>query len=243
MIFALFAGPWSDTNGRKMLIISSIFGYVISNAVYMINAYFFYELKAEYLLFECLQDCTGGAVTFFMSVNAYMADITSEQTRTKRVAFMTGLWPIGSNIGKALSGVIKENLGFMYNFGLGMLLAALSGLYVIIFVKDSVDIRKKRLQKEGYPEGYKEPEDNNEKKGFKYLFSLDNVKMGVKALLKKRKHNIRMYLLLMILCFEMEMFINVGEWSGGYLYVRRVLEWTMIDFTRFSVRLCFELSH
>ena len=224
-----------------MLIISSVFGYVISNAVYMINSYFFYELKAEYLLFECLQDCTGGFVTFFMSVNAYMADITSEKTRTKRVAFMTGLWPIGMNIGKALSGVIKDNLGFMYNFGLGMLLAALSGLYVIVFVKDSVEIRKQRLEREGYPEGYKEPEAS-EKSGIRTLFNLDNVKMGVKALLKKRPHNIRLYLLLMIACFEMEMFINVGEWSGGYLYLRRVLEWTMTDYTRFSVNSPLYLS-
>ena len=235
VIFVLFAGPWSDTNGRKFLLLSSIFGYLISNAVYMINAYWFYELKAEYLLFECLQDCTGGFVTFFMSVNAYMADITHEKTRTKRVAFMTGLWPIGMNIGKALSGVIKTNLGFMYNFAFGMLLASLSGLYVIIFVRDSMDIRRKRLEQEGEIEeaaAIPEPAKGSEK--FKSLFSLNNVKMGFKALLKKREHNFRLYLLLMILCFEMEMFINVGEWSGGYLYLRRVLDFTMVEYTRLS---------
>ena len=39
----------------------------------------------------------------------------------------------------------------------------------------------------------------------------------------------------MIFCFEMEHFINVGDRGNTYLYLRRTLEWTIIDFTTYTI--------
>ena len=61
----------------------------------MFNAYFWHGLKAEYLLFECLQDFTGGVRCFFLGCYCYLSDISDEKTRTRRFNFLDAVYNIG----------------------------------------------------------------------------------------------------------------------------------------------------
>ena len=90
---------------------------------------------------------------FYLAANCYIADITDATNRTKRMSFLYGLYPVGSNIGKALSGVIKGNLGLMYNFTIGLGVTSISLLYMFFFVKDSKDIVRKKLIAQGEKPG------------------------------------------------------------------------------------------
>ena len=45
IVVAFLAGPLSDRFSRKPLILFSLSGYVLLNFIYMVNAFWFYELR------------------------------------------------------------------------------------------------------------------------------------------------------------------------------------------------------
>jgi len=278
VFWALLLGPWSDKNGRKTLIICSTFGYVFNNAVFMLNTYYFYELPAEYLLFECLQDCTGGYVCFYLACYSYIADVSEPEKRTKRLAYLDGLWPLGFYIGNASSGIIKVRLGYMYNFSLGMLCAVAAMAYTYVFVPDSRPIRDARLAKgqrsrqiemmtlndaekriehcqeelnsskavDGvvhHPKAGKindgDAQTKKETNVIKELFNPENFKEAWRALIKKRDGHKKMFIILLIVAFELEMFLSHGRWSGLFLFFRKQLKWSTIQYTTFTTTLGF----
>lgn len=58
---------------------------------------------------------------YFLACYSYLSDVSSSKARTQRFAYLDGLWPIGYFFGMFLASKIKTNLGYMYNYGFGML--------------------------------------------------------------------------------------------------------------------------
>ena len=156
--------------------ICSLFGYFLCNGVFYVNWYWFYELKAEYLLFECLQgkiyvlsnypiqityfpnrslifaylylDLTGGSAIWRIAAYSYLSDVSEPEMRTKRIAFCDGMFLLGFYIGNMLGGPVQHNLGYGYNFGFGMICSILAIAWCVFYVRDAQELRDARLQKE-----------------------------------------------------------------------------------------------
>ena len=138
LLFTLVAGPLTDTWGRRPLLLCSLLGHLLLSLILLVNAVWFLELRAEYLLFECLQDLTGGSVCFYLALYSYMADITSPGARSRRLSWLDSFTAIGSCIGLPLGTYIRNNYGFIAVFSAGGAIILVAMAYVILMVKESV---------------------------------------------------------------------------------------------------------
>jgi hypothetical protein len=64
------------------------------------------------------------------------------------------------------------------------------------------------------------------------LFNWKNLKASWTALLRKRDGHKRTFIILLILAFELEIFLTVGKWSSTFLFFRKQLKWTEIEYSR-----------
>lgn len=139
----MFIGAWSDRTGkRKMCIILPICGEVATSINNIVNVYFFYEIPVEVTVFleTIIPACTGGWVTMFLGVFAYITDITKEEERTFRVGMVNFCMTVGMPIGIALAGTALKLYGYYTIFSMTGLMLSVVLLYGIFVLKEPKQI-------------------------------------------------------------------------------------------------------
>lgn len=80
------------------------------------------------------------------------------------------------------------------------------------------------------------PKEEEEKKTSGHsvgeFFNIRNLKEGFITVLKKREYSKRTLIILVILAFELEIFALRGQWGNTYLFLRRRLEFDVVQFSR-----------
>lgn len=128
----LFLGAWSDRIGRrKPCMLLPIIGEFLTTVGLIVNTYFFDELPMEVAgVTEALfPGLTGGWVTMFMGIFSYIADVTTEETRTFRIGIVNLFCSLGIPVGMALSGILLKEIGFYGIFSISAVLYLISFVY------------------------------------------------------------------------------------------------------------------
>ena len=81
---------------------------------------------------------TGGATCFYLASYSYMADVTSPETRTKRLALLDSFMSFGYMMGLPLGTFIKNQYGFVTLFSTASMIILTTILYVIFVLKETV---------------------------------------------------------------------------------------------------------
>merc|ERR1712241_120863 len=87
IVFALLAGAWSDRYGRLFVVLIPLASFIVRDIVFIIIS-LFEDIAPEYILFETLQDLTGGQAVLMLGAFAYVADISDPKYRASRMAVL-----------------------------------------------------------------------------------------------------------------------------------------------------------
>ncbi|KZS15944.1 Thymic stromal cotransporter [Daphnia magna] len=156
-------------------------------------------------------NATGSWVVFNMAVYSYLADITTMETRTKRMGWMDAAWSMGRPLGTLLGVWLYQTFGYVTVFAVSAILWLICLIYTATVIKESIT----------EPSGTVESEENP----FQFMISL------YQTVFKRYPHRVRVYLLLLV-AFKLGVYLVQGH--QVYLWARAVLGWDVSQYSNWS---------
>ncbi|XP_015181903.1 PREDICTED: proton-coupled folate transporter-like [Polistes dominula] len=136
-ILSFFVGPWSDTYGRKPLIITSLLGYTLG--FFLLSLMSSWQLNPWYFLFAYIPiACFGGLSFFLLASFSYITDITSKENRTWHLTCLDVYILFGLVIGIFIGPFMCKYFGYAFVFGIAAVLSFLANLFVIFLVPETI---------------------------------------------------------------------------------------------------------
>ncbi|KAL4704399.1 hypothetical protein ACJJTC_005753 [Scirpophaga incertulas] len=213
-ILSMFLGVWSDTHGRKPLIIWPLLGVSISSMLVVVYSMLENLGPWWYLMTSVPFSLTGGYSVLFTGAFCYLSDITTSSSRSLRMTLLETAISVGSVIGSVLSAYLLIAVGNIY------LLLIVCSLYVLAYAFTNIYMIESLT---GAIEG-----------GFTTVLDVLLIKEMFRECFKRRPNHMRAQLLLLTVANSLSIFVLYGLFGLDYLYTREKLHWALQDFTMFS---------
>ncbi|XP_031765661.1 proton-coupled folate transporter-like isoform X2 [Galleria mellonella] len=211
---SLFLGVWSDTHGRKPLIVWPLFGISISSMLTVIFS-IMGNLGPWWLVVTSIPfSVTGGIRVLITGIYCYLSDVTTTGMRSFRMTMMEIAVSAGSVVGSLISSYVLKAVGNVY------LLLIAATLFVIAYAVTNIQLQESLT---GAVQG-------TLSSVFDYLL----IKEMITECFKRRPNNLRTQLLLLTFANSLNVFIMYGMSGIEYMYTREKLHWALEDFTQFS---------
>lgn len=213
VIFSLFVGAWSDSNGRKAVLVIPFIGNILSFLIYIAN-YYFFEIDPLHLLWGSVAGVTGGYVCLNIGLYGYVSDVSTAENRTTRLSILNGVFSAGYVIGTSLGGKLYKIYGNYYlNFGISIGFGVAGMIYAIFITKETIiheDIGREKRR----------------------FFDFKNVTESLSVAFKSRPNNGRLHVILLIINFSIFMFC-LNTFHYDYLLVINRYNWDAHDYSTY----------
>ncbi|XP_063219981.1 probable peptidoglycan muropeptide transporter SLC46 isoform X2 [Bacillus rossius redtenbacheri] len=213
-VISMFLGPWSDTNGRKLLLIAPVLGFIFKYLMF-IGFTFIPNLHPAYFLLCCIPVAvSGGFICLISACYSYITDITLPDERAQRlgcleIAMFLGL--LGGNLSTAHLYSSAGSLGYVAVFATSGIIYCVSFVYALYL-----------------PESLQRVE--TAKRGIHWSL----IKELFNASFLKQPGSGRIIVFLIIIVLSAYIIIIEGDFSVLFLYTKVKYNWTIYEYSMFS---------
>ncbi|XP_061461113.1 proton-coupled folate transporter [Rhineura floridana] len=130
-------GPWSDSVGRRAVLLLPALGMALQAAIYLVVMYL--QLPVAYLLLgRILSGLSGDYNLVLAGCFAYVADVSDRRRRTFRVAVLEACLGLAGMAASILGGQWRRAQGYIAPFWLVFAVSLGAAIYVAFFLQESV---------------------------------------------------------------------------------------------------------
>lgn len=218
-LMAFFIGSWSDTYGRRPILIACIIGSTVQFVC--LTLFTVFNLEPMFVLLTSVPSTlAGGSMIFFTGAFSYINDVCPKKDLAFRMACCEGTLYIailcGNTAGPFLSTLFPTH-GYEFVFGISFLLCCFALIYVLLFLPESIPRSEHTYEKR-----------------LRALFDIKNVVEPFRVCFHRRDDHSRAIRLLMIGMSFFSLIALEGTIAVLFLFTRSRFSWDIKDFTYYS---------